>query len=137
MIDPMNAPYAVLLLRVALGVLFIAHASLKLFVFKPAGTMQYFASLGLPGWVGIATIVAEYAGAACLILGIVPRWAAAALVPLMLGTIFLVHGKNGWAFTNKDGGWEYPAFWAVALVVVALAGDGAAAWVPSSMLKIG
>jgi putative oxidoreductase len=33
MIDPMNAPYAVLLLRVALGVLFIAHASLKLFVF--------------------------------------------------------------------------------------------------------
>jgi putative oxidoreductase len=43
----------------------------------------------------------------------------------MLGTIVMVHGKNGWLFSNKDGGWEYPAFWAAALVVVFLMGDGA------------
>jgi hypothetical protein len=28
----------------------------------------------------------------------------------MLGTVVLVHGANGWLFTNKGGGWEYPAF---------------------------
>jgi putative oxidoreductase len=58
------------------------------------------------------------------------RWVALALVPLILGTIFLVHGKNGWLFTNKDGGWEYPAFWTVGLLVLALLGDGSAALGP-------
>jgi len=48
-------------------------------------------------------------------------------VPLMLGTIVLVHGRNGWLFSNKDGGWEYPAFWIVGLLVLAALGDGAAA----------
>jgi putative oxidoreductase len=48
----------------------------------------------------------------------------------MLGTIVLVHGKNGWMFTNKDGGWEYPAFWTVGLLVLALLGDGSAALGP-------
>jgi putative oxidoreductase len=48
----------------------------------------------------------------------------------MLGTIVLVHGKAGWLFTNKDGGWEYPAFWVVGLLALALLGDGAAALGP-------
>lgn len=51
------------------------------------------------------------------------RLAALLLVPLMLGTIVTVHGKNGWLFSNKDGGWEYPAFWSAALVAVFLLGD--------------
>lgn len=42
---------AAMLLRVALGVLFLAHAGLKIFVFTPAGAAGYFGSLGLPaGW---------------------------------------------------------------------------------------
>ena len=49
-------PYAILLLRLALGALFLAHGSLKLFVFKPSGTAGYFRSLGLPGSVGYLTI---------------------------------------------------------------------------------
>jgi putative oxidoreductase len=36
-----------------------------------------------------------------------------------------VHAGNGWLFTSPNGGWEYPAFWTVALVVQALLGDGA------------
>ena len=48
----------------------------------------------------------------------------------MLGTIVMVHGANGWLFTNKGGGWEYPAFWAVSLVVLFLLGDGALALKP-------
>ena len=49
MIDPRTAPYAATALRVALGILFLAHAGLKLFVFTPAGTVQFLGSLGLPG----------------------------------------------------------------------------------------
>jgi putative oxidoreductase len=118
-------PYAALLLRVALGVLFLAHAWVKYSVFTPAGTAKYFESLGLPGFVGYLTMAAETIGGICLILGIATSLVAIALVPLMLGTIVLVHGKNGWMFTNTGGGWEFPAFWTVALVVQALLGSGA------------
>ena len=41
----------------------------------------------------------------------------------MLGTVVLVHGANGWLFTNKGGGWEYPAFQAISLVALYLFGD--------------
>jgi putative oxidoreductase len=58
------------------------------------------------------------------VLGVLPRYVALALIPLIVGTIVTVHGKNGWVFSNKDGGWEYPAFWALALVVLFLLGDG-------------
>ncbi len=128
-------PYAALLLRVALGVLFLAHAWLKYAVFTPAGTAQYFQSLGLPGFFGYLTMAAEAIGGICLILGIATSLVAVALIPLMLGTIVLVHGKNGWGFTNPGGGWEYPAFWTVALAVQALLGSGA--WSVGHVLGIG
>jgi putative oxidoreductase len=126
MIDNQLAPYAALLLRLCLAAVFIAHAMLKVRVFTIPGTVKYFESLGLPGWFAYVTIAAELGGAACLLLGLWPRIVALLLVPLMLGTIVKVHGKNGWLFSNKDGGWEYPAFWAAALVILFLMGDGAA-----------
>jgi len=46
MIDTRTAAYGALALRVALGVLALAHGLLKLFVFTPAGTVGFFASLG-------------------------------------------------------------------------------------------
>lgn len=133
MLDLHTAPYA-LLLRIALGVLFLAHASLKLFVFKPAGTTAFFRSLGLPGGLAYLTIVAEFAGGVALILGLWPRAAALALIPMMLGTIVMVHGKAGFFFDSPKGGWEYPAFWSVSLLVLALAGDGAWALLPTQTL---
>jgi len=126
---------AALLLRIALALMFFAHAWLKVKVFTVPGTVKYFESLGVPGFLAYLTITAEIAGGALLFLGIGTRWVALALVPLMLGTIVLVHGRNGWLFTNKDGGWEYPAFWVVGLLVLAALGDGAAALGP--MLGIG
>jgi putative oxidoreductase len=125
MIDLMTAPYAALILRLCLGILFLAHALLKWRVFTIPGTVAFFQSLGLPGWFAYLTITAELTGAAALILGIYPRYAALLLIPLILGTIVMVHGKKGWLFSNKDGGWEFPAFWAAALFVQFLIGDGA------------
>jgi putative oxidoreductase len=118
-------PYGALLLRLALGTLFLAHGLLKLLVHKPAGTAAYFRSLGLPGFVGYLTMAAELGGGTLLILGVATSLVALALVPLILGTIYKVHGSKGWLFTNEGGGWEFPAFWAVALLVQALLGSGA------------
>jgi putative oxidoreductase len=131
MLDPVTAPYAALLLRLCLGAMFVAHAMLKWRVFTIPGTVAYFKSLGLPGWLAQVTITLELTGAACLIFGIYPRYVALLLIPLILGTIVTVHGKNGWLFSNKDGGWEYPAFWAAALFALFLLGDGAATWLAS------
>ena len=130
MTNPELAGVAALLLRLSLGIMFYAHAWVKIKVFTPAGTAKYFESLGVPGAFAYATMAAEIAGGTLLILGIETRWVALLLVPLMLGTIVLVHGKNGWLFTNKDGGWEYPAFWTVGLLVLVLLGDGSAALGP-------
>jgi putative oxidoreductase len=118
-------PYGTLLLRLSLGVLFLAHGLLKLLVFKPAGTAAYFRSLGLPGVVGYLTMAAEIGGGTLLVLGVATSLVAIGLVPLVLGTIVMMHGAKGWMFSNEGGGWEYPAFWAVALVVQASLGSGA------------
>jgi putative oxidoreductase len=120
-----TAAYGTFLLRASLGILFLAHAALKIFIFTPAGTAQFFGSLGLPAALAYLTILAELAGGAMFLAGILTRWAAIALVPLLLGAIAFDHGANGWLFSNAGGGWEFPAFWAVALIVQALLGDGA------------
>jgi putative oxidoreductase len=49
MIDSRTAPYAALLLRVTMGIAFLAHAGLKVFVFTLPGTAAFFDSVGLPG----------------------------------------------------------------------------------------
>jgi putative oxidoreductase len=130
MIKSSTAPYAALLLRVSLGVMFLAHVALKIFVFTVPGFVGYFASLGLPAIVAYGTIALELLGGIALILGIYVSWVALPLAIEMLGTIVLVHGANGWLFTNKGGGWEYPAFWTVGLIVLYLLGDGALALRP-------
>jgi putative oxidoreductase len=120
-----NADLAATLLRVSMGVLFLAHAGLKIFIFTPAGTAAYFASLGLPGPLAYLVIAAELAGGVALILGLYSRLVSLALVPILLGSIYVPHGAAGFFFSNEGGGWEFPAFWAVTLVVQALLGDGA------------
>lgn len=125
MIDNRTAPYAALVLRVALGVMFLAHSLyLKVFVFTVAGTVGFFESLGLPALLAYLTILAEIGGGIALILGFQTRLVAVALIPVLLGATW-VHAGNGWVFSNAGGGWEYPVFLAVAAVVQALLGPGA------------
>jgi putative oxidoreductase len=124
--DARRTASAALVLRLSLGTLFIAHALLKYFVFTLPGTAQFFASVGLPGILGYVTFAAELLGGVLLIVGYRTRVVALVLVPVLLGATW-VHAGNGWLFTSPNGGWEYPAFWTVALVVQALLGDGALA----------
>jgi len=137
MIDSRTAPYAALLLRVTLGALFLAHASLKLFVFTPAGTAKFFGSLGFPPELAYLIMTVEVLSGFALILGVWTRYAALVGVPILLGAIFTVHGAAGFFFTNPKGSWEFPAFWAIALAAQALLGDGAYALRPSRDVAAG
>ena len=129
-IDPTTAPYAALVLRVSLGIMFVAHALLKVLVFTLPGTVGFFESVGFPGWLAYLTVAAELIGGTLLILGVYARWVALALLPVLLGAL-QVHLGNGWVFSAEGGGWEYPAFLAVASLVQALLGDGAYALRPA------
>lgn len=125
MIDNRTAPFAVLLLRISMGLMFLAHAGLKFFVFTPAGTAQFFGSLGLPPALAYVTILLETAGGIALVLGFYTRLASLALIPVLVGALVTVHASAGFFFSNPNGGWEFVAFWIAGLLAVALLGDGA------------
>ncbi|KHQ54088.1 DoxX family protein [Mameliella alba] len=119
-----STDYAATLLRVSSGVLFLAHGLLKVNVFTIAGTVGYFESLGLPGFLAYLTIAAELGGGLALILGVAVRLVSLALIPVLLGATW-VHIGNGWLFSGEGGGWEFPLFWTVAQLAVAFLGAGA------------
>ena len=132
MIDTKMAPYGTALLRVSLGVLALAHGLLKILVFTPAGTVAFFQSLGLPALLAYATITVEVAGGLALIVGAYTRYVSLAMFPILIGSIVFGHWDAGWLFSNEGGGWEFPAFWAAALIVQAMLGEGAFALKPTS-----
>ncbi len=123
MIDARTAPYAALALRAGLGVMFIAHALLKYYVYTLPGTVQFFESLGLPGPLAYVTFWAELIGGALILAGVYARWVSVALIPILIGAAW-AHAGNGWVFSAPNGGWEYPVFLALAAAVHALLGDG-------------
>ena len=126
------SPYAATILRVSLGLMYLTHSLvLKVGTFGIPGTMKFFESIGLPGFVAILVIAAEAVGGAMLMLGVKTRAVALALVPILVGAA-CVHAGNGWVFTAPGGGWEYPVFLAIAVIVQALLGDGAVALSPRS-----
>jgi len=131
-----STAYGILLLRVSLGVMFIAHSLvLKLMTYTLAGTAQYFESIGLPAFLAYATFFAELIGGILLVLGVQSRWVAVALLPILVGALW-VHSGNGGVFTSEGGGWEYPLYLIVLSVAQVLLGDGAYALKPSSHLPL-
>lgn len=134
--NPDHAQTAAFVNRLALGAMFLSHGLLKVFVFTLPGTVGFFESVGFPGWTAYVVTLAEIAGGAALILGLRTRWVVAALLPVLLGALY-VHLGNGWVFSAPNGGWEYPAFLVMAAVVQLLLGDGRFALWPESSRERG
>lgn len=125
---PATAPYAATLLRVTMGVLFLAHAIWwKVVTAGMVHVVPWFVSQGYPAWFAYAVTALEAAGGLALILGVRVREVSLVLAGLMAG-IVVQQFPNGWIYTSTHGGWEYPAFWTVALIAQAGLGAGALAW---------
>lgn len=116
-----------LLLRLSLGLMWLAHGLLKVFVFGLPGTAAFFVSVGLPGVLAYPVTLFEILGGLALLLGLYARQVAMALTPI-LAVAAWVHLPNGWLHTNAGGGWEYPMFLLLASLSLWLIGDGAVAW---------
>src|SRR5215469_14158998 len=87
--------FGVLLLRVSLGIMFLAHSVvLKLLTYGLPGTAAFFAGVGLPPSLAYLTFTAEAIGGVLLVLGVHARWVALALSPIMIGALVFVHAAN-------------------------------------------
>jgi putative oxidoreductase len=115
-------PLALLLLRLVLGAILIAHGYRKVF----GGFhhhMEFVGSLGLPAWMAYLSAGTEFFGGIAIVLGLFTRFFSLAFVIEMAVAIWKVHFKNG--FTGQ-GGYEFPL--AIATIAFALMCFGGGPW---------
>lgn len=121
----------VMLLRLLLGGLFIAHLYWK-FAVLPGGVETWWGNLlkaGYPAFVPAYVLSAEIAGALLLIPGVLTRYVALYAAPMMIGAAQFWLVRKGFYFTRA--GAELPLVWLALLGIQAVAGDGAYALVRS------
>lgn len=123
------------ILRVAFGIMFLAHGLLKFVVFGLAGTAGFFDSVGFPGWLAYVVTPLEIVAGIMLIAGFQTCRVSLAMIPILLGALY-VHIGNGWVFSSPNGGWEYPLFLLVVAVVVILQDNSTYSIINSSQKEI-
>ena len=119
--------YGALVLRLFLGVIYIAHAYLALVVMGPARAIEYQRALHIPlPEIGVwYLILAHGVGGLLLLLGILVRWAALANVPVMAGALWFVHLSQGFFIFDGKNGYEYVLLLLGATIAQVLMGAGA------------
>jgi len=116
--------YGAALLRVAMGLLFLGHVGVRITLITMPVAVDYFRSIGLPGPLVYLVTTTEAVAGALLVLGSNVRKASLAALVVLISATVIVHWRNGFLFTNPGGGWEFPAFWSVALIAQCLLGPG-------------
>jgi putative oxidoreductase len=118
-----SAAWGVALLRIIVGVVFVAHGAQKLFGFGLAGLAGFLGQQGipLPTLSAAALIAAEFGGGLALVLGLFTRWAALPLAFAMLVATLTVHLEGGFFLPQ---GFEYTLTLLAATIALALTGSG-------------
>ncbi len=112
-------PLALLLLRLVLATVMIAHGSQKVFGGMPR-FQTMVAGIGFPAWMAYLSAAAEFGGGILVLLGLLTRFAAFAIAIDLMVAIVKIHAKAG---LRGPGGFEFPM--AVAAIAFALIFFGA------------
>jgi putative oxidoreductase len=111
--------WALLVVRIVVGVIFMAHGAQKLF--GAFGGPGLSAVVEMMGPLGYLVAIGEFFGGLGLILGFLSRFSAASIILIMLGAIVMVHGKNGFFAPT---GFEYNLALIGLLAPILIAGPG-------------
>jgi putative oxidoreductase len=111
---------ALLAVRVIVGVIFMAHGAQK--VFGAFGGPGLQATAAFMGPIGYLVAIGEFFGGLGILVGVLPRFSAAANIVIMLGAIAQVHGKHGFFLDAK--GFEYNLALIGLLIPILLVGPG-------------
>jgi putative oxidoreductase len=126
--------YAVLILRLALGVVFFAHGAQKALGwfggYGFARTLAQFTTrMHIPEPLALLAIAAEFLGGLGLILGLLARVAATGIAVNMIVAIATVHYRMGffmnWSGTKKGEGFEFHVLVLAIAVALIIRGAGA------------
>ncbi|TFD46933.1 DoxX family protein [Cryobacterium frigoriphilum] len=121
---PASPAIAMLVLRIAVGAVFIAHGAQKVFVYGFAGTSGSFAEMGVPlaSIAGPLVGLLELLGGALLVIGLATRVVALALAADMAIASILVHLPFG--IFAAEGGYELTLALAATAIALVFAGAG-------------
>lgn len=115
-----NPSFALLLLRIGVGTVFVFHGYQKLTAMDQ--TVGFFATIGISAFWTYAVAWTEFAGGLLLIVGLFVRYAGLALAIVMAFAVYLVHLKNG--FNLANGGYEYALLLLLASLALSFMGAG-------------
>jgi putative oxidoreductase len=115
------APWTELLLRLVAGLSLLPHGLPKLM--NPAGAAQFFAQGGFdpPLFWALAVGLTEVFGGLCLAVGLFTRLACVPILVFLI-TAAVHHSQFGFVWNNR--GFEYPLFWAIAVLHFLVHGGG-------------
>ena len=124
--DKSAVDVALLIARVIVGAVFMAHGAQKLFgAFGGPGLSAF---VGMMGPLGYLVAIGEFFGGLGIVVGFLSRFSAASIIVIMLGAIGMVHGKVGffmnWMGNQGGEGFEYHLLAIAILLVILIAGPG-------------
>lgn len=122
-VDETYGATGVTILRLGLGIMWIAHALAKWFIFTIPGFTGWLETQGIPGVMAWPVFLLELIGGVMILIGFYGRYISAVLVPVLLVAAW-THVPNGWLHTSEGGGWEYPMFLVIVSIAHVLLGDG-------------
>ena len=112
--------------RLASGGLLLVHGLMKVMGPGVSGVAGFMGRVGVqPAFAAASAVVfLETIGAVCIIVGLFTRFFATAIAIELAVVTFGVSFKNGFSFSAPGGGWEYPFYWGLIFVAIAMRGGG-------------
>ncbi len=122
-----RSQWALTLVRIILGVIFIVHGGQKTLGWFGGPGLEGFAgwlggSFAIPSYLAYTAAWSEFIGGWLLLLGLFAELGALLVIPITVGAIYLVHADKG--FFIQNGGYEYVLTLLVLAISIIIGGPG-------------